>query len=221
MPAVVIEAVNVTIPAWVADLDSFHRWCESDEFPEHGRICYLRGEVWIDMSEEQLFTHNQVKTEFTRALASLVKEVRQGRFFTDGLRIAHPEADMSAVPDGTFISHESLQRLRVRLVEGMDGGYVRVEGSPDMVLEVVSTSSVRKDTVRLRELYWKAGVREYWLVDARKEPLTFDILRQTARGYTATRKQDGWLRSAAFGKAFKLTQRTDDLGNPEYTLAVR
>ena len=26
----------------------------SDEFPEYGRIAYLKGEVWIDMSKEQL-----------------------------------------------------------------------------------------------------------------------------------------------------------------------
>jgi hypothetical protein len=27
----------------------------------------------------------------------------------------------------------------------------------------VSPSSVQKDTVVLRELYWKAGIPEYWL----------------------------------------------------------
>lgn len=33
----------------------------SGEFPETGRICFLDGEVWVDMSMEQLYTHNQVK----------------------------------------------------------------------------------------------------------------------------------------------------------------
>jgi Uma2 family endonuclease len=107
------------------------------------------------------------------------------------------------------------------LVEGAKGGYVELEGIPDMVLEVMSDSSVHKDTEQLRELYWQAGIREYWLVDARKEPLTFEILRHTAKGYIATRKQAGWLKSAVFGKSFQLTQRTDDLGYPEYRLAVR
>jgi Uma2 family endonuclease len=221
MPAVVIQGETMTIPSWVTDLNSFHRWTELDGFPEYGRICYLRGEVWVDMSEEQVFSHNQVKMEIYFVLMGLVRAGELGMLLGDGLRLAHPEADMSAVPDGTFISSETLQRLRVRLVEGARDGYVRVEGSPDMVLEVVSDSSVRKDTVRLRELYWKAGIREYWLVDARKEPLTFEILRRTARGYTATRKQDGWLKSVVFGKAFQLIQRTGGLGNPEYRLGVR
>ena len=34
-------------------------------------------------------------------------------------------------------------------------------------------------------------MREYWVVDARPETPLFDILRHTARGFTATRKQDG------------------------------
>ena len=68
---------------------------------------------------------------------------------------------------------------------------------------------------------WKAGVREYWLVDARKELLQFDILRHTSRGYVATRKRDGWMKSAVFGKSFRLTQQPNGMGHPDYTLAVR
>jgi Uma2 family endonuclease len=75
--------------------------------------------------------------------------------------------------------------------------------------------------VELRQAYWEAGVREYWLVDARKEPVEFDILRHTARGYSATRKQQGWVKSAVFGKAFRLAVRTTPLGHPDYTLEVR
>ena len=64
-----------------------------------------------------------------------------------------------------------------------------------MVLEVLSNSSVRKDDVDLRQAYWEAGIREYWLVDARKPPLRFEILNYTQRGYTARRKKDGWSKS--------------------------
>ena len=91
----------------------------------------------------------------------------------------------------------------------------------DMALEVVSDSSVLKDTVTLRDLYAQAGIPEYWLVDVRGERVVFDIFRLTAKGYVATRKQGGWLKSAVFGKSFRLLQQTDNLGKPEYTLAVR
>jgi Uma2 family endonuclease len=109
----------------------------------------------------------------------------------------------------------------VRLIEGRDEGFVELEGSPDMVLEVISRSSVRKDTEVLRKSYWEAGVREYWLADARPEPLQFDVLRHTPKGYRAAAKKEGWVKSTVFGKSFRLTRRLNALGHPEYTLEAR
>jgi Uma2 family endonuclease len=90
-----------------------------------------------------------------------------------------------------------------------------------MVLEVVSASSEEKDTVVLRDLYWRAGVKEYWLVDPRGDDLAFDILRHGAKGYATARKQGGWLKSAVFGRSFRLTREVDRTGLPACTLAVR
>jgi Uma2 family endonuclease len=98
---------------------------------------------------------------------------------------------------------------------------VELEGTPDMVLEVVSPSSVQKDTVELRDLYWRAGVNEYWLVDARGDHLVFDILRHTPEGYLATDLQEGWLASAVFARSFQLIRQSDPLGFPQFTLLVR
>jgi Uma2 family endonuclease len=221
MSAVVIEADNIWVPAWVGDLASFRRWSDSEEFPEFGRVCYLAGEVWLDMSKEQLYTHNKLKTCYYIVVGGLVNAEELGDFFSDGAFVVNTDADLSAVPEAVFVSTEALVSGRVRLVEGTREGFVEIEGSPDMVLEVVSDSSVRKDTVRLRELYWLAGIREYWLVDARKGPATFDILRHTPKGYAAVRKQNGWLKSAVFAKAFRLTQGKDRFGHPTFTLEVR
>lgn len=211
----------VSIPTWVVDLESFRRWADADDFPEDGRAWYLKGEVWIDMSKQQIFTHVLVKTEFTRVLGNLVKAAGLGLFLGDGALLSNSDADISGVPDALFVSQTTLESDRIHLVEGWESGHVELEGTPDMVLEVVSTSSVDKDTVVLRQAYWQAGIGEYWLVDARQEPARFDILRRTQRGYAATRKRNGWLKSAVLGKFFRLTQRRNALGHPEYTLVVR
>jgi Uma2 family endonuclease len=90
------------------------------------------------------------------------------------------------------------------------------------VVEVVSDSSEDKDLVKLRSDYFRAGIPEYWIVDARDGALNFDILKRGSRGYTTTRTQaDGWLKSAVFGRSFRLTQATDPLGNPQFTLEHR
>jgi Uma2 family endonuclease len=221
MITVLYHSAQVRIPSWVVDLDSFRRWADADDFPETGRIWFLKGEVWVDMSKEQVFTHALLKTELAYVLTGLVKAGGLGTYIADGPMLTNETADISCKPDGIFIANVSLQSGRVRLVEGMEEGYLEVEGSPDMVLEVVSPSSENKDRVVLRQAYWEAGIREYWLVDARREPLSFDILRHGARGYTATRKSQGWIRSAVFGKAFRLTAQTTPLGHPSYALDIR
>lgn len=85
-----------------------------------------------------------------------------------------------------------------------------------MVLEVVSKTSQEKDTVLLRELYARAGIAEYWLVDAREGKLTFEILRLTDGVYVPTPPADGWITSLVLGKQFQLRLRNDPLGLPQF-----
>src|SRR5947208_16771685 len=103
MSTVVLYDERVHIPSWVVDLVWFRRWAQSAEFPEKGRICYLKGEVWVDMSKEQFFTHNQVKQEFNLVLGGLVKAGRLGRYLPDGMLLSNESADLSSQPDGTFL----------------------------------------------------------------------------------------------------------------------
>jgi Uma2 family endonuclease len=215
------ELGEVKIPAWVRDLASFRRWAHTTEFPEKIRVCFLQGEVWVDMSQEQIFTHNQVKNEYSFVLTGLTKVSRLGRFFPDGILLTNEDANLSCSPDGTYVLQESFDSNRIRLVEGKKGGYVELEGTADMVLEIVSDSSEKKDLLTQRELYWKAGIAEYWLVDVRGESDVFEIYRHAAKGYVATRKQEGWIKSSVFSKAFRLLRRQDERGNPEYSLEVK
>ena len=208
------------IPLGVIDLDSFRAWVDCDDFPDQGRIDYIKGEVWVDMGKEQIFTHASVKNEFNSALGSMVKNGQLGLYLPDGVLLSNVAADIAVKPDALFASAEALTD-RVRILEGKKEGYVELEGSPDMVLEVISESSVRKDTEQLRQDYWEASIREYWLVDARPDPVVFDILRHTHKGYRTTPKKGGWIKSNVFGKSFRLTFQMSALGYPEYTLEVR
>lgn len=217
----VIEGEHVHVPAWVNDLEAFRRWTDDDAFPEFGHISFYRGQVWVDMSKEQLFTHNEVKSEINTVLRTLVNAQRLGRYFHDGVFLSNLEAEVSNQPDGLFVSTEARREGRVRVVEGRSEGHVELEGSPEMVLEVVSRSSVDKDTVILRDAYAKAGIREYWLVDARAEPLRFDILRPGRSGYVVVRKKGGWARSEVFAADFRLSAGSGEDGDPAYRLESR
>jgi len=214
----VVIAGSGRIPDWVSDMDSFRRWARSEDFPESGWFSYLAREVWADPRGETL-GHNQAKWKISLTLGGLIEAQALGYFYPDRMRLVNVDADLSTEPDGMFISNKTLDTGHARLEHGT--ATLEVVGSPDMVLEVVSPSSVEKDTVLLRQLYWKAGVREYWLIDPRGLELHFEILRHAEKGYVPTRQRQGWLKSAVFGKSFRLTKQDDARGNPVSTLEVR
>jgi len=216
----VVVSDQVRIPSWVKDFRAFRRWARSEANQEQGRVSFLDGELWVDTHMEQLFTHNRVKTCYTVTVGGLVELEDRGYYFSDRCLLSHRAANLSTEPDGTFCSWASIADGHVRLVEGEDEGFVELEGTVDMALEVVSAYSVRKDKSILRDLYWRAKLPEYWLVDVRKLPIQFDILRWTSRGYSATRARQGWLRSRVLDHLFRLETEADRLGNPKYLLRV-
>lgn len=221
MNTFVVDDSAVVVPGWVVDHESFRRWAHSDDFPESGSVCFLNGGVWVDMSKEQAFTHNQLKHEFAFVLTALIRAEKLGRYFPEGMLVSNVDAKLTSQPDGMFVSKASLATERVRLVEGAHEGVVELDGSPDMVLEVVSRSSVEKDTIHLVDQYWRAGIDEYWLADVRGQRLDFDIFRHGAKGFTPVRKHGGWLKSSVFNKSFRLTRSVDELEHPVYTLHVK
>lgn len=208
------------IPAGITDLASFRRWADSEQYPTRGKYSFLQGQLWVDLTMEQLFTHNQVKTKLTAILSQLVDAENNGYLFADGVRVSNPQAELSSEPDVVFVTFDAIRQERVKLVRGQLGGYVELEGSPELVVEIVSPSSVRKDTEVLRELYALAGVSEYWLIDARTTTPTLEILRWSEKGYQPAPVTAAGILSAALSRAVALLQDSDPLGNPRYVFRL-
>jgi Uma2 family endonuclease len=212
------DAIRIP-PEAVDDFDAFRRWTKSKDFPERGEYAFLGGDLWADVTMETLI-HNQFKLQITAVLSLMVVEaLKLGYFFSDRMRLVHEAVNLSSEPDAMFASHESVRSGRMRWERGRES--LEVIGTPDMVLEIVSTTSERKDSVLLRELYAEAGIAEYWLVNPLRGQLSFDILRLSRGRYVATRKSAGWIKSAVFGKSFRLKAKelTDDV--PQFSLLVR
>lgn len=213
---------EIEVPFWVNDLDSFRRWVHSGELPEKLKVHFINGHVRMDIMGEA-FSHNRVKLAVTFTLEGLVRVEKSGLLFIDGMLLTNDYAELGCEPDVMFVSAESLASERVTFSQGETTGAVATEvvGSPDMVLEVVSPSSVVKDTEWLMSQYHDAGVSEYWLIDARGEgDPVFTIYRRAAKEFVAVRKSRGWLKSPVFGKSFHLT-RTEQFGLTDYVLEVK
>ena len=50
-------------------------------------------------------------------------------------------------------------------------------GAPDMAIEILSPATSRQDKVVKLNLYQKAGVREYWIVDTEDKAVQVCILK--------------------------------------------
>ncbi|HEY1378406.1 MAG TPA: Uma2 family endonuclease [Gemmataceae bacterium] len=222
MPAIVL-AEDAVIPAGVVDHASFCEWALSDDFPQRGRFGFFNDSVWVSF-EMETENHNWIKTIITMSLTTLILAKKLGRFYSDRMMFSHPATGLATEPDGMFVSTAARRSGQVTVRGGRAdlGGAVILEGTPDMVLEVVSPGSVTKDTVDLVDAYWRAGIPEYWLVDPRGGgPPQFTLYAHAARGYKAVRPAGGWRKSAVFGVAVRLTSSTDDLGLPTYALETR
>ncbi len=220
---VTLDGHSIRIPASALTLDGFRRWAKSNDFPTKGRISFIGGVVYLDMSPEELETHNQVKTEISTVIYRLVQRSKRGRFYGDRTLVTNRPAGVSNEPDATFVSWESLESGRVHLVSeaGEEGRYMELEGSPDWVLAVVSKTSVRQDTKLMRRRYHRAKVKEYWLVDARGRSINFQLLLYRPKDYVAAPAREGWQRSEVFGCWFRLKRRKVQMSLWEYRLEVK
>ena len=222
MPAFNYQPPGVIIPNWVVDFESFTRWTESVGFPDSGRVTYVEESIWMDFSQEDLFTHNRLKLCVASVLGALVTKSESGYVFGRRARVEHSTSKLSIEPDLIFVSFDALRAGRVVLSEGRAERLVCEPGNPEVIVEIVSVASERLDTLVLRKAYCDAGISEFWLIDGRGSELSFDILRHGSEGYSESRKQrGGWVRSAVFGKSFRITQLTDPLGHPQFTLEHR
>lgn len=217
-----LNGKGVHVPATAYTYEGFRDWTLSGSFPERGRITYLDGRVYVDLTMEDLDAHNKVKTEVTRVTANINDEEDLGEVYSDGARIANPEGDVSNEPDAVFCSWETLESGRVKKVPLVSDAeqLMVLEGTPDWVVEIVSDSSVGKDKRKLRASYHRAGITEYWIIDARKR-LEFQILIWTPSGYEAAPEQGGWQKSQIFHRQFRLTRTKNRIGHWKYQLDTR
>lgn len=197
------------IPVDAHTFEGFWRWIESAEFPESGRIDFLGGEIEADMSPEDLYTHGALKVEIVRKLGGLVIDTGLGDLQSDRVRFRSPFASITSEPDVIVVSRESIENGRVRLIPSVQrerpDSILAFEGAVDLIVEIVSDSSVGKDLTRLPPFYARAGVRELWLLDARKADLRFDLLTLQRDVYVPVAPDaGGWRRSPSLEKAFRL-----------------
>jgi Uma2 family endonuclease len=218
-----IDGDRLAVPGSVFRLDDFRAWAKSSDFPAGIRATYVDSEVLIEMSPESTESHSKVKVELTASVERFVRTHDLGEVYPDRTLLSNESAGLSCEPDLMFISWETFEQGRAQLVKkaDRDTDFVEIVGTPDLVVEIVSDSSVRKDLVTLRTGYLKAGVPEYWLIDARAAEIRFEIMRNEGAEYVSSDGPALPQRSLVLGARCTLGRRRNRLGRFTYDMDIR
>ena len=109
---------------------------------------------------------------FHDALAVLLTGLFLNAARPDALGRVHADAEVKLspahvlVPDVLFVRRERSHILAGKVIEG----------PPDIVVEILSPSTRRRDPTDKRRLYERFGVLEYWVVDPVARTITVNVL---------------------------------------------
>ena len=110
--------------------------------------------------------HQRVLFQLIRLLDAFVLEHGGGELFFAPFDVQLGYHDI-VEPDLVFIATEQGR---------VPGDHHKFEGSPVLVVEVISPSSRQTDRVKKMALYARAGVLEYWIADPEQRTLVVNVL---------------------------------------------
>ena len=139
-------------------------------FPDDGkRHEVIDGDHYVTPAPKT--KHQKVSFNLTVAMGSFVKQ--------QGLGL------VLAAPSDVILSDENVVQPDLLFVSTARASIVtedNIHGAPDLVVEIISETTRKKDEVTKRKLYERFGVQEYWVVDSELE--TVKIFRRAQQGYS-------------------------------------
>jgi Uma2 family endonuclease len=148
----------------------------------------------------------------------------RGCLFSDRTRVVSPEARLSVEPDVVVVLWESLRQGRIREIpaaKAEEGRFIELEGAPDLVVEIVSDSSKRKDRERLPPPLRQGGDTRA-LADCRGDDLAFEIRTLSSAGYELQPTDAaGWRHSPLLGRRVRLVRSRNEFSRWVYDLETR
>jgi len=135
-------------------------WQDVQQLPDDGnRYEAIEGELYVTPAPSR--RHQTIAGRLYRLLADLLMDPGHGQLWFAPLGVEFPATGEGVQPDLVFVSNE---RRGVLAPEGL-------RGAPDLVVEILSPTTSRRDRgIKLR-LYERQGVREYWIVDPEAEAI--------------------------------------------------
>jgi len=137
--------------------------------PDDGkRYQVIDGEIY--MIPAPIPYHQKVLTRLFKLIDAFVTNRNLGIVLIAPCDVVLTNIDI-VQPDIFFVSEERLHIIREK----------NIQGSPDLVVEILSPYSEKIDKISKTKLYARFGVKKYWIVDPDKKEVT--VLRLKAESY--------------------------------------
>ncbi len=140
------------------------------DIPGEDRYELINGE-FILVSAPNI-AHQGAIIGFILSLGNFVELKNLGRIFAAPTEVilTDPEGINIIQPDIIFVSRER-EHIITR---------ANIQGAPDLLVEILSPSTGRRDRTTKRDLYARHGVKEYWIADPDAQTVTVMLLRNGA-----------------------------------------
>jgi Uma2 family endonuclease len=156
--------------------EEFLEFCDEDTFAE-----YVDGEVI--MNSPVSYKHNQIMSFLDTIIRMFISKKDLGIIFTEGFQI-RIAPNRRRIPDLFFVSEEN----PVKITD------TEINGAPDLVIEIVSPSSVARDWREKYLEYEAAGITEYWVIDPNSKHAEIYVLDEN-RKYQVQKVENGIVKS--------------------------
>ncbi len=122
-----------------------------DDYQQHDLIQLINGEVVLDMPP--IPRHQDIVREIL-VMLTLIARTIGGKAYDSPIELYLDESNVYE-PDVLYMSPDSKCKVKVK----------RLEGAPELVVEVLSPSTAKYDKREKFAGYEEHGVQEYWIVD--------------------------------------------------------
>ncbi|MCL2096373.1 MAG: Uma2 family endonuclease [Oscillospiraceae bacterium] len=133
-------------------------------FRERRRYELLDGKVYYMARPSS--NHNAVVGNIHRIFGNFLRG-KKCRAFVDGIDVKLSEKD-TTVPDVMIVCNPDIIKKN------------KIDGAPDLIVEVLSLSTAKNDIGYKKDLYEKHGVKEYWIVSPGEKSVQVYLLKDGA-----------------------------------------
>jgi excisionase family DNA binding protein len=166
----VIRALSTTVKEEKAEYGKKYTYKDYLELPEEPGYKFEVLEGLLVKEPSPTVMHQRVLRRLGRILEDYFRGVDpEGEIFYAPLDVTFQDTTV-VQPDILYISGEQKEVIKEK----------RIDGSPLLVIEIISPYSGRKDRVQKMQIYRKARIQHYWLVHPEEKTFECFVLRDKA-----------------------------------------